>query len=191
MDQESGHQAEGKYEIRSSMGIAERKSPSDNAVFTNISARTILHNAISAAKRLNKPIDPSWHEIATKLVIPKRDKIVISHGAFRVDEEKAATPDPLMGIFPLGFDFDRESEEATLAYYLKLTKRYIGSPMLSALYGVWAARSATGGFPWSCWTEATLISVPADLCKRWNTAKTYFQSNRQPGPSLQTSVAFY
>src|SRR5258705_2823691 len=48
---------------------------------------------------------------------------------------------PLMGIFPLGFDFDHETEQATLAYYLKMAKRYIGSPMLSALYGVWAARS--------------------------------------------------
>ena len=46
-----------------------------------------------------------------------------------------------MGVFPLGFDLDRKSEQATLKFYLKLTKRYIGSPMLSALYGVWAARS--------------------------------------------------
>jgi trehalose/maltose hydrolase-like predicted phosphorylase len=131
----------GKYEIRASMGIAERKSPSDNAVFTNISARTILLDAISAAKRLNKSIDPAWREIATKMVIPKRGKVIISHDGFRLDEEKAATPDPLMGIFPLGCNFNTETEKATLDYYLKIAKRYIGSPMLSALYGVWAARS--------------------------------------------------
>jgi hypothetical protein len=130
----------GKYEIRASMGIAERKSPSDNAVFTNISARTILFDAISAAKRLNRPFDPAWLEIATKMVVPKRGNVVISHDAFRVDEEKAATPDPLMGIFPLGCGFDDETEQATLAFYLKIAKRYIGSPMLSSLYGVWAAR---------------------------------------------------
>jgi trehalose/maltose hydrolase-like predicted phosphorylase len=131
----------GDYEIRSSMGIAERKSPSDNAVFTNMSARIVLLDAISAARRLKRSIDPAWAEIAAKLVVPKRGKVVISHDAFRVDEEKAATPDPLMGIFPLGFDFDPDTERATLAYYLKIAKRYIGSPMLSALYGVWAARA--------------------------------------------------
>jgi len=131
----------GKYEIRSSMGIAERKSPSNNAIFTNMSARIILRDTISAAKQLKRPIDPAWQKIATKMVVPKRGRVVISHDAFRVDEEKAATPDPLMGIFPLGFDFDHETEQATLAYYLKLAKRYIGSPMLSPLYGVWAARS--------------------------------------------------
>lgn len=131
----------GRYEIRSSMGIAERKSPSDNSVFTNMSARIVLRDAIAAAKRLNRPADPAWQEIATKMAIPKRGKVVISHDAFRIDEEKGATPDPLMGIFPLGFDLDHETEQETLAYYLKLAKRYIGSPMLSALYGVWAARS--------------------------------------------------
>ena len=61
----------GKYEIRASMGIAERKSPSDNAVFTNLSAQTILRDAISAAKRLNRPVDPAWLEIATKMVSPQ------------------------------------------------------------------------------------------------------------------------
>jgi trehalose/maltose hydrolase-like predicted phosphorylase len=131
----------GDYEIRSSMGIAERKSPSDNAVFTNMSARIVLLDAISAARRLKRSIDPAWAEIAAKMVVPKRGKVVISHDAFRVDEEKAATPDPLMGVFPLGFDFDPDTERATLAYYLKIAKRYIGSPMLSALYGVWAARA--------------------------------------------------
>jgi hypothetical protein len=131
----------GRYEILASMGIAERKIPSDNAVFTNISARAVLLDAISLAKRLNETADPAWLEIATKLVIPKRGKVVISHDSYRVDEEKAATPDPLMGIFPLGCVFDQETEQATLAYYLKIANDYLGSPMLSALYGVWAARS--------------------------------------------------
>jgi trehalose/maltose hydrolase-like predicted phosphorylase len=131
----------GNYEIRASMGIAERKIPADNAVFTNISAQSILRDTISAANRLNRPVDPAWLEIANKMEIPKRGKIVISHDAFRVDEEKAATPDPLMGIFPLSSGFDEETEQATLAYYLKIAKRYIGSPMLSAFYGVWASRA--------------------------------------------------
>jgi trehalose/maltose hydrolase-like predicted phosphorylase len=61
----------GDYEIRSSMGIAERKSPSDNAVFTNMSARIVLLDAISAARRLKRSIDPAWAEIAAKLVVPK------------------------------------------------------------------------------------------------------------------------
>ena len=46
-----------------------------------------------------------------------------------------------MGIFPVGWVLTIETEQATLAYFLNVAKRYIGSPMLSALYGVWAARA--------------------------------------------------
>jgi hypothetical protein len=44
-----------------------------------------------------------------------------------------------MGVYPLGFDLEPEVEAATLKSYLCLREGYIGSPMLSALYGVWAA----------------------------------------------------
>ena len=129
------------YEIRSSMGIAEREAPADNAVFTNMSARLVLEDAISAARRLGLPSDPSWPQIAENMYLPKRGKVVISHQGYRRDEEKGATPDPLMGIFPLGFPLEEEIQQATLAYYLEFAGDYIGSPMLSALYGVWGART--------------------------------------------------
>ena len=48
---------------------------------------------------------------------------------------------PLMGAYPLGFDMEPQVEAATLKFYLGLREGYIGSPMLSALYGVWAAYS--------------------------------------------------
>ena len=44
-----------------------------------------------------------------------------------------------MGVYPLGFDLEPDVEAATLKFYLGLREGYIGSPMLSALYGVWAA----------------------------------------------------
>jgi hypothetical protein len=116
---------------------------------------------------LKRPIDPAWAEIAAKIVIPKRGKVVISHDAFRVDEEKAATPDPLMGIFPLRFDIDPETEQGTLAYYLKIAKQYIGSLMLSALYGVWAALSGN-----------RKLSLDM-LDRRSNTGWTSFLRNRR------------
>ena len=65
--------------------------------------------------------------------------MVVSHDGFQPHEEKGGTPDPLMGVFPLGFDLKPEVQAATLKFYLDLREGYIGSPMLSALYGVWAA----------------------------------------------------
>jgi hypothetical protein len=121
------------------MGIAEREAESDNAAFTNMSAVVVLKEAIAAADALGYQADPRWAEIAEKLVIPMRDQVIVSHDRYRTNEEKGGTPDPLMGIFPLGFPMSPRSEAETLKFYLALSDDYIGSPMLSALYGVWAA----------------------------------------------------
>jgi trehalose/maltose hydrolase-like predicted phosphorylase len=127
------------YEFLRSMGIAERKQPSNNTVFTNMSARLVLQKTLEVSKALDRPCSPRWSEIAEKLVIPERDGVIISHDSYRSTEEKGATPDPLMGIFPLWLELSRDREQATLDFYLKRAEDYVGSPMLSGLYGVWAA----------------------------------------------------
>ena len=127
------------YEIRAAMGIAERETEADNAAFTNMAAVVVLRDAIHAAERLGRAVNPEWAEIAGAIALPTEGRVIVSHDGFKPDEEKGGTPDPLMGVFPLGFDMDPEVEGATLKLYLGLREGYIGSPMLSALYGVWAA----------------------------------------------------
>jgi len=128
------------YAINASMGIAERENPVDNAAFTNMGSVVVLRKAIRVAADLGLPADPAWEKIAEGIAIPMRGKAVISHDAYRVDEEKGATPDPLMGLFPFGYPLAPAEEKATLELYLGMAQDYIGSPMLSALYGAWAAR---------------------------------------------------
>jgi protein-glucosylgalactosylhydroxylysine glucosidase len=127
------------YEIRAAMGIAERETEADNAAFTNMAAVVVLRDAISAAEKLGRAANPEWARIADAIVLPVHDGVIVSHDGFQRDEEKGGTPDPLMGIFPLDFDMEADVQAATLKFYLGLRGRYIGSPMLSALYGVWAA----------------------------------------------------
>lgn len=129
------------FAIRASMGIAERETPSDNAAFTNMAAVVVLGHAARAAERLGLAADPAWACIAEGLAIPRRGPAVVSHDRFRLDETKGATPDPLMGLFPFGYPMSAKTEAATLALYLDAADAYIGSPMLSALYGAWAART--------------------------------------------------
>ena len=129
------------FEIRAAMGIAEREEESDNAAFTNMAAVVVLRDAIQAAERLGRMADPAWARIADAIVLPRSGQAIVSHDDFDPGEEKGGTPDPLMGVFPLGFDMGPEVEAATLKYYLDIREGYIGSPMLSALYGVWAAYS--------------------------------------------------
>jgi trehalose/maltose hydrolase-like predicted phosphorylase len=133
------HRGPRGWEIRRSMGIAERKTESDNEAFTMLSAKAVLEAASNAARALGRPDGQQWREIAAHLKLPLRGRALISHDGFRENEEKAATPSPLMGVFPLD-NLDAEIGHATLDYYLPRARDYIGSPMLSAFYGVWAAR---------------------------------------------------
>jgi len=123
------------------MGIAEREEPVDNAAFSNMATVVVLEDAIRCAERLGRQVDPHWRAIAAGMVVPRRGDVVISHDGYRKTEEKGATPDPLMGIWPFGFALEPQAEQATLRFYLDQADAYIGSPMLSALYGAWAARA--------------------------------------------------
>ncbi len=134
------HRGPRGWEIRRSMGIAERKTESDNEAFTMLSAKAVLDAAIGAAKALDRPEGRQWRQVAEHLKLPLRDGVLVSHEDFRRNEEKAATPSPLMGLFPLE-TLDADIGRATLDFYLPQASDYIGSPMLSAFYGVWAART--------------------------------------------------
>lgn len=134
-------QTERGYEIRRSMGIAEREQPADNQAFTNMAATVVLRQAVALGERLGAEVDPRWSEIADALVVPRdpRTGALRSHDGHRLTETKGPTPDPLAGLFPLGYDVEPAVERATIEVYLGVADRYLGSPMLSALYGVWAA----------------------------------------------------
>jgi len=104
------------------MGIAERKDPVANAAFTNMSSVVVLRDTISAAERLGRQVDPRWAQIADAMIVPQRDKVIVSHDGYRRDEEKGATPDPLMGLWPLGYPMEEAPEQATLKFYLERAK---------------------------------------------------------------------
>ena len=135
------HRTRGGFELLRSMGIAERQEPTDRAAFSTMSAVVVLRETMALAERLGRPPNPAWAPIADGLLLPMRDKVVVSHEGYRRDEEKGATPDPLMGVWPLTYGMDPKVEQATLQFYLGQASTYIGAPMLSALYGVWAARA--------------------------------------------------
>jgi trehalose/maltose hydrolase-like predicted phosphorylase len=129
------------YSIPKTMGIAERTKAADNDAFTIMSAKVVLREAVELARRLGDPVSETWVDVAAGLNvrISPRSNAIMTHDGFHPREEKGSTPDPLAGLFPLGFEVDRAVEKATIRYFLKLAPDYIGSPMLSPLYGVWAA----------------------------------------------------
>lgn len=127
-------------EIHRAMGIAEKPQPSNNEAFTNMSAKVVLEEAIGLAKRLKYQVPDRWREIGSKLVLATdaAGTHLISYDGWRPNHEKGATPAPLAGLFPAWYPAG-DLEGPTLQRYLELAPDYIGSPMLSSLYGVWAA----------------------------------------------------
>ncbi len=128
------------FDLLEGGGPAERAAKDDNDALTLMIARVILARAAEAAETLGYPPRPVWAEVAAGLHVPVReDGVIAAHDGYRVDEEKGATPSPLMAIFPYWAELDPEVEARTLRFYLDLWSGYVGSPMLPALYGVWAA----------------------------------------------------
>jgi trehalose/maltose hydrolase-like predicted phosphorylase len=128
------------YSVREGGGPAERPEPEDDDALTLMAGRIVLEQAVELAGRVGLPPNPAWARVARGLHPPMRgDGVIAQHAGYRKDEEKGATPSPLMGFFPYWADTDEETMRRTLAFYLGLWDEYVGAPMLSALYGVWAA----------------------------------------------------
>jgi len=129
------------FTITRSMGIAEKKQSSTNEAFTIMSAKVVLAEAIACAERLGHSALPAWQEVLDGLEPPRSADggRLISHDDYKPNEEKGATPAPLAGLFPMWYAVEPDVAKRTIGYYLKLAPEYIGSPMLSPLYGVWAA----------------------------------------------------
>ena len=129
------------FEIREVNGIAELGRTVDNNAFVNMSASVALREAAMLAENLGRTADPAWERAARNVFLPVDERGVIrNHDAYRSSEEKGSTPEAPAGLFPLTFDCPPDVERATFEYYLGLAGDYVGSPMLSALLGVYAAR---------------------------------------------------
>jgi len=129
------------FEILEVNGIAERAENVDNNAFVNMAAAVALREAAALAPALGRVADPQWASLASRVFLRIDGSGVIrNHDHYRSTEEKGETPEASAGLFPLTFECSAAVERATLEFYLRLADKYVGSPMLSALLGVYAAR---------------------------------------------------
>jgi protein-glucosylgalactosylhydroxylysine glucosidase len=129
------------FEIHEVNGIAEREERVDNNAFVNMAAAVALREATILAHPLGRTHNPRWERLSREVFLPMNgDGVIKNHDRYRRNEEKGETPEAAAGLFPLTFDCPPEVERGTLDFYLRLADDYAGSPMLSALLGVYAAR---------------------------------------------------
>jgi trehalose/maltose hydrolase-like predicted phosphorylase len=135
------------YEIRHVTGVAEKERAEDNSAFTNLAAIRVLRDACQLADFVERPAEPSWSLIADRLVLPldRRTGILRNYDGHRVTDEKGETPEAASALLLLRHDLGPRVEAATFRHAIDHCGGYIGSPMLSPLIGVLAARLGDRG----------------------------------------------
>lgn len=132
------------YEIHEVIGIAEQTAPVNNNAYVNMAASMVLREAAGFARTVGQPHAENWERIAGCLYVPIDDqrKFIRNHDRYTAEERgrTAATPEALAGLFPINFPVDAPTERATIEFYLGRAEEFVGSPMMSALLGVYAAR---------------------------------------------------
>jgi hypothetical protein len=131
------------YEILEMTGPAETDPPVDNNAFVNMAAAQLLQETCDFAKRLNLPAHRRWSDIARTLRVPRAERgHLLNHDGYRITEPKGGTPEAAAGIFPAGYRTDARTEQATFRFAAtEQAPRYVGSPMLSAMLPLYAARA--------------------------------------------------
>ncbi len=130
------------YEIRHVVGIDEGISDVDNNAYTNIAAAIVLEESMEIADRLGKRVPERWKEIAESMFVPIDETlgIILKNDSWSYTGGPCV-PETLAAFFPLNYRHpDSDVEKATYRYHLDLADTVLHFPMLSSLYGVWAAR---------------------------------------------------
>jgi hypothetical protein len=130
------------YEIMRVTGVAEKERAENNSAFVNLGAITVLREAVALAELVGARPGTRWEEIGRRLVLPldRRSGIIRNYDGHRASDEKGDTPEAAAGLLLFGYEVPERVEQATYRRALELSDGYLGSPMLSALLGVFAAR---------------------------------------------------
>jgi trehalose/maltose hydrolase-like predicted phosphorylase len=130
------------YEIQHITGIDEGRDNVDNDAETNGLAAVVLREAVGFAQRLGVTPPAAWSAIAERLFIPidAERRIVRKNDRYDLGLNQAC-PDTMMLTFPFAYPLANDVHKATVAYNLEHAHTYLGMPMNSANFAVWACRA--------------------------------------------------
>ncbi len=109
--------ADGSYSIKNVVGANEFAPNVDDNAFTNGSAITSLQFAASAANEIGETPDPSWNEVASKIVILKFPDGTTTKEHKNYKGERIKQADVNLLTYPLDVVTDKETVLNDLKYY--------------------------------------------------------------------------
>lgn len=131
--------SDGKYHIRNVVSVSEGLIGVSDDAYTNAVARKNLEIAIAASKRIGKPEDPRWADIAGKLHIPYDSVSEVYRTYEGAHDSTLGDVTPLLA-YPLGVQMSDRAKRRTLEPAVrKLTSGPGGALMGAALLSVDAA----------------------------------------------------
>lgn len=132
-------ESDGKFHIRNVVSVSEGLIGVSDDAYTNAVARKNLEIAIAASRRVGKPDDPRWREIAGKLHIPYDSVSEIYRTYEGAHDSTLGDVTPLLA-YPLGVQMSDRAKRRTLEPAVrKLTAGPDGALMGAALLSVDAA----------------------------------------------------
>jgi trehalose/maltose hydrolase-like predicted phosphorylase len=129
------------YEIRHITGPDEGLDNIHNNAYTNMAAIVVLREALGCARRLGFTPPACWEAIAREIFLPvdSATQVILKHDAYAY-AGGMCVPETMGGYFPFTYSHSPAVDQATARYHLDLAHTYLGMPMFSSLFGVWAAR---------------------------------------------------
>lgn len=134
--------ADGGYRWLRTLGPREHYEPVDDDAYVNLAARRTLEVGRRIAGSLGIEVPTRWADIGDGLRLPIHARgHLANHVGARLGEVKGGTPEGAAGLFPVGARVDPAVELATYRFAVReQAPLYAGTPMLSALLPVYAAR---------------------------------------------------
>jgi hypothetical protein len=129
------------YEIRHVTGPDEAVDNIHNDVFTNAAAIVILREAAGFAERLGYRAPATWTDVAAKMFIPidPATQVIRQHDNYTYDGGMCH-PSVMAAYFPFGYRHSSAVDEATAHFHMRYAETYLGMPMHSANFAVWACQ---------------------------------------------------
>jgi hypothetical protein len=132
-----------RYRWLGTVGPREDYEPVDDNAFVNMAAIRVLREAQDAANAVGIAPPAAWRRIAERLAIPVADGgWVRNHSKGTLREKQGGAPEAAAGFFPVGYEAAGDLEQHTYRYATRSqAPKFVGMPMLSSLFPVFAARS--------------------------------------------------
>ena len=147
--------AGGTYDIDGVTGPDEENPDVNNEIYTNVSAKETLRNAVEAAQVLGLKIPPSWAQVASGIVAPIDSTLGFQPEFASYDGQLVKQADVTLLEYPWDYTIPSKVEQGDLNYYVPRTDP-AGPSMSDSVASIDSAALGTPGCSNVVFTERSV-----------------------------------